>query len=185
MGETAVNQKVVAWAHSRLRQKVGRGECWDLAHQALRSAGARSSTSTGRDDNYVWGKPVQLERVVPGDVIQFRDWIVTTKTVTVVRFADGSGYHDSDEVVARRPHHTAIVDRVGGVGVLRVYEQHVKPGGNHVQLHEVATKSTPPIKIVAHKMLKNAAGKVEIATVSTVKTMVVSGSIWAYRPQPQ
>ena len=102
-----------------------------------------------------------------------------------MRFADGSGYHDTDEVVARRPHHTAIVDRVGGVGVLKVYEQHVKPGGTHVQLHEVPTKSTPPMKSVSQKMMTNAAGKMEMATVSTVKIVVVSGSVWAFRPQPQ
>ena len=46
-----MSQKVVAWAHSKLRQRVGRGECWDLADQALRASGARTSKTTGPDDN--------------------------------------------------------------------------------------------------------------------------------------
>jgi len=64
-----------------------------------------------------------------------------------------------------------------------VYEQHVKPGGNHVQLHEVPTRSTPPITTLTHRLMKDASGKMRMATVSTVKTEVVSGSVWAYRPQ--
>jgi len=178
-----ISQKVVAWAHSKLRQRVGRGECWDLADQALRASGARSSKTTGRDDNYDWGTPVRIEQVVRGDILQFRNWNVKTTTETTVRFTDGSGYHDTDEVVARRPHHTGIVEHVGGGGVVKVYEQHVKPGGNHVQLHEVPTRGTPPITTLTHKLMKDASGKMRMATVSTVKTVVVSGSVWAYRPQ--
>lgn len=185
MAQTTMNKNVVAWARRRLGQKVGRGECWDLADRALRAAGARSSTTTGRNDNYVWGRSVQTAQVIPGDILQFRNFTVTTKTETVVQFADGSGYRDTNVVEARRPHHTAIVERVGGGSVFKVYEQHVRPGGNHVQLHEVPTQGTSPVKNVIQKTMKNAAGKLETATVTTVKTVVVSGTIWAYRPQPR
>jgi hypothetical protein len=105
------------------------------------------------NDDYVWGKPVRINEVAPGDVLQFRNWIVTTKTEIVVRFADGSGYRDTDEVVARRPHHTAIVKHIGGGGVLQVYEQHVKPLGNRVQLHDVPTKGSPAIARLTHTPL--------------------------------
>jgi hypothetical protein len=179
----SIYEKVLAWAHGKLRQQVGRGECWDFADQALRSAGARSSTTVGPNDDYVWGKPVRINDVAPGDVLQFRNWIVTTKTEIVVRFADGSGYRDTDEVVARRPHHTAIVKHIGGGGVLQVYEQHVKPLGNRVQLHDVPTKGSPAIARLTHKLMKADNGKMKMATVNTVTTIVVSGSVWAYRPQ--
>jgi hypothetical protein len=139
-----IYEKVLAWAHGKLRQQVGRGECWDFVDHALRSAGARSSTTVGPNDDYVWGKPVRINEVAPGDVLQFRNWIVTTKTEATVHFADGTGYRDTDEVVARRPHHTAIVKHVGGGGILQVYEQHVKPLGNRVHSTTCPPETRPP-----------------------------------------
>ena len=32
---STVNQKALVWARGKLGQKVGRGECWDLADRAL------------------------------------------------------------------------------------------------------------------------------------------------------
>ena len=78
----SINQKVVAWAHGKLKKRVGRGECWDLADQALRHAGARSSTTTGANDDYQWGSEMPVIAAMPGDVLQFRDYVVTTTTVT-------------------------------------------------------------------------------------------------------
>jgi hypothetical protein len=127
--DSKINQKVVAWAHGKLRQQIGKGECWDLLDHALRFAGARSSTTTGPDDDYVWGTPIKLEDVVPGDILQLRNSIITTKTETLVRFPDGKGYRDTGEVFARRPHHGAIVEQVRGAGVFRVLEQHWRPVG--------------------------------------------------------
>jgi hypothetical protein len=177
-----IHEKVLAWAHGKLGQQVGRGECWDFVDQALQSAGARSSTTVGRNDDYVWGTPVKINEVVPGDILQFRNWIVTTKIEMVVRFVDGTGYRDTDEVVTRRPHHTAIVEHVAGGGILRVYEQHVKPLGDRVQRHDVPTRSSPAVTRLIHKVMKQESGKMQMATVNTVTTIVVSGSMWAYRP---
>jgi hypothetical protein len=129
----------------------------------------------GPNDDYVWGKPVRINQVAPDDVLQFRNWIVTTKTEIAVHFADGTGYRDTDEVVARRPHHTAIVKHVGGGGILQVYEQHVKPLGNRVQLHDVPTRGSPAIAKLTHKLMKDETGKMRMATVNTVTTIVVSG----------
>lgn len=75
---------VVHAARSDLGHRVGHGECWDLADRALRDAGARSSTTTGRNDDYVWGDPVALNAVTPGDILQFRNYVVITKTKTEV-----------------------------------------------------------------------------------------------------
>ena len=30
-----IYEKVMAWAHGKLRQQVGRGECWDFVDQAF------------------------------------------------------------------------------------------------------------------------------------------------------
>jgi hypothetical protein len=85
-----INQRVFTWTHSKLMRRVGRGECWDLADQALRQAGAQSSTTTGANDDYVWGKEVPITTVVPGDILQFRDYVVNTVITTKATFIDGS-----------------------------------------------------------------------------------------------
>jgi len=127
--ETALSSKIIHWAHGHLGQQVGSGECWDLVDRALRHAGARTSTTTGKNDDYVWGTPITLEQVVPGDILQFRDFVVTTRIERTVRFPDGTGYRDDDLTFARRPHHSAIVHHVNGGGVFRVYEQRVSHWG--------------------------------------------------------
>ena len=73
VSEPDLNRKVYAWAHSRLGQHVGGGECWDLADGALRASGAASSTTTGKHDDYVCGDSIQLHQVVAGDILQLRN----------------------------------------------------------------------------------------------------------------
>ena len=70
---TTLNQKVLIWARGKKGRKVGRGECWNLADQALRHAGASSSTTTGEDDDYEWGEPVDAKDLIAGDILQLRD----------------------------------------------------------------------------------------------------------------
>src|SRR5690242_14388900 len=87
------NQKVHHWSRGGLGQKVGRGECWDLAELALQQAGAQGSAAQGPmgdDADYVWGDRVELTEVRPGDILQFRDYMVKTRTETHVQLDDGS-----------------------------------------------------------------------------------------------
>ena len=111
-----VNQKVLAFAEANVGQKVGRGQCTDLAEAAYAAAGAESEAKlgpTGPNADYVWGTLVDtvttsnhsLAGVLPGDVIQFRDVMLvhTTKTAS---------------------HHTAIVESVSG-STIQVLEQDV------------------------------------------------------------
>jgi len=180
-----INSRVVTWAHGKLGQQVGRGECWDLIDHALRAAGARSSTTTGRDDDYVWGRLIRLEEVSPGDVLQFRDFVITTKVDRVIKFPDGRISADMVETVARRPHHSAIVHHVDGGGQFRVYEQHVKPSGNRVQDHLVSTNSIATTRKTTHELVDAGGGRLSTATVETTTTITVSGAVWAYHPEPQ
>jgi hypothetical protein len=65
------NQKVVVWARGKLGHKIGRGECWDLGEAALKQAGASTSSDLGplgADTDYVWGDPIDLSKVEPGDI---------------------------------------------------------------------------------------------------------------------
>ncbi len=177
-----LNLKVVHAARSHLGHQVGHGECWDLADRALRNAGARSSTTTGRNDDYVWGDPVALNALTPGDILQFRNYTVTIKTKTEVTFDNGGGYVKDEETDALRGHHTAIVESVG-VGALVVFEQHVKPLGPKVQRHTVPIVPSGPTTTTTNKLMKQASGAMRAAKVVTTTTITIQGQIWAYRPQ--
>ncbi len=180
--EGSINQRVVAWARGKLKHRVGRGECWDLADQALRHAGARSSTTTGSQDDYVWGIEIPIIAAVPGDILQFRDHVVTTSTMTRTTWLNGSLSSGPDVVRASRPHHTAIVVAVAPA-VLTIFEQHVKPGGNHVQQHTLPIRPGTTVT-TEHKVLKTTTGGLVTATITTTVTVSISGRVWAYHPQP-
>jgi len=110
----------------------------------------------------------------PGDILQFRDFTVTTTTDTETRNSDGSSRTSSWESTFTRPHHTAIVSEVKGGGLIKILEQNVAPGGKKVQLHELYTKDMAP----ATKETQKQNAKVIVTT-----TISVSGTIWAYHPK--
>ena len=177
MSET-INQKVVNWARAQSGKQVCKGECWDLADRALRQTGAQSSADLGPmndDADYVWGDEISdLKDVQPGDILQFRDFAVTTTVETETRYADGSSETSTTEETFTRPHHTAVVSEVKSGGLLKVLEQNVAPAGKKVQLHNLNTKDVAP----ASKETQKQKAKVIVTT-----TIAVSGTIWAYRPK--
>jgi len=62
------NRKVVSFIDVNMGKKVGDGDCWDLAHYAMRAAGGKRP----RGKIYVWGSELDLSRKqpLPGDIIQ-------------------------------------------------------------------------------------------------------------------
>jgi len=140
MSET-INQKVVNWARAPSGKQVCKGECWDLADRALRQTGAQSSADLGPmndDADYVWGDEISdLKDVHPGDILQFRDFAVTTTVETETRYADGSSETSTTEETFTRPHHTAVVSKVKRGALLKILEQNVAPAGKKVQLHNL------------------------------------------------
>ena len=147
--QLTTNQKIVTWARGNLGKKIGRGVCWDLGEQALKQAGAKTSRDLGsvdKDADYIWGDRItDLKDVQPGDILQLRDHLVTTTTLTKYTFDDGSSVKETDEQVATRGHHTAIVNSLPTAdGVLRTYEQHVN--GRDVILNMVLyTRDIDPV----------------------------------------
>ncbi|NQV29026.1 MAG: CHAP domain-containing protein [Rhodopirellula sp.] len=87
-----IQREVVNFAAGSIGQQIGRGECWDLADQALRAAGAEPPKG------YTFGTPVPLNEIQPGDILQF----------TSARF-DEPGYW----TIMGMPNHTAVVHAVG------------------------------------------------------------------------
>ena len=62
-----------------------KSECFRLVDRALAGAGAKSAADFGTvapDIDYVWGTPVSLADVRPGDIVQFRDYRFDREVVT-------------------------------------------------------------------------------------------------------
>ena len=183
---SALNQKILTWASGQVGKQVDAGECWDLANRALLKAGAKTSSDlgpTGADDDYIWGTSVDLKDALPGDVLQYRDYEMTTSTTTDVTFADDSGWTDAPTVQTGRPHHTAIVSKNSGDGAITVLEQnhlgnHEKVRSTAIRWKDAATRQTTTKKMMKRK--DN--GKTELATVIVTVDVTVTGTIKAYRP---
>jgi hypothetical protein len=154
--------QIVGFARRQQGSRVGKGECFDLADQALRGAKAKSAADYGkisRNADYTWGTPVTLGDLQPGDVIQFRNYLYKS---TVVTKTDKETV--TDEVDVDRPHHTAIVESVGDNGAVTVLEQNAPDG-------------SPVTRTVLYfKDSTTTSGK-------KTTTIKVTGKFWFFRPE--
>ena len=107
---------VLNFAQANLGRQVGNGECWTLAFDALRAAGARHDQA----HRYIFGQPV-TGQMMPGDILQFENCLF-----------QGSNYR------MQMAHHTAIIHSMESPGVYRILHQNV--GGNRrVQFGRINT----------------------------------------------
>jgi len=115
-----LNQGIIDFVKPRIKKKVGRGECWDLANEALLSIGA---TWDGR---YEFGRLVdyKTECVFPGDIMQFENVKAVYKT------GSRTDYQEF-------PHHTAIIYEVKGPGKFVLAHQNTAFSGKKVGLSEL------------------------------------------------
>jgi hypothetical protein len=111
-----LNQKVLAFAAEKMGEQVGNGECWTLADEALKSAGARPA------DGYNFGRELKPgERAVPGDVMQF----------TSVKLAGRRG-GGTYTITLGTPNHTAVIREVKGPRSYEVLHQNFGDAGKTV-----------------------------------------------------
>jgi hypothetical protein len=186
-----VNQQVIFYASSNKGKKVKRGECWDLAQQALKSAGAKASDEYGKvtaTADYVWGTPITLGSARAGDIIQFKNYEVEIKFKLTK--PDGSAYNGF--VTLGAPHHTAIVESVGANGEIMVWEQNTAEFPTDLmELVKLAIAKKLPSK-VSKKVHKNLlyfsnrpTVKASEGATSVEASITVSGQFIFYRPQPK
>lgn len=116
-----VNAQVIDYVNAHMGKRVGTGECWDLAAEALNKAGAKWN------GKYVFGTPLDpaKDEVLPGDIIQFEGVIVRYKTANA-EHRESMG------------HHTAIVYTVHGKGEYTLAHQNFGPAGRKVNLTELS-----------------------------------------------
>jgi hypothetical protein len=171
-------------------KKIGKGECWDLAEQALKNAGAKTSNDLGPvedDTDYIWGQEIaDVKDVEPGYILQIRDHVVAITTVTEYTFSDGSGGIDTvpSPMSLTRPHHTAIADgKLDADGAIKTLEQNVDPAGKVLQNKKIYTRDIPPVTTKSYVTKFNPnTKKMEKAEVTTTVTVKVTGKIWVYKP---
>jgi len=115
-----LNQQIISFVSAHLKQKVGRGECWDLAAQPLNESGAIW------DKEYRYGKVVDYRRdsIYPGDIIQFEG--VEIKKVM-----------GNMTIMSNLEHHTAVIYEVQGKGQYIIAHQNTSDFGRKVGLSEL------------------------------------------------
>lgn len=114
-GTPALNQRVVDFVKSKVGKKVGAGECWDLAAEALNTAGARWDGLYGFGGSVDWKKA----EVYPGDIVQFENVDIERREGTAVRRE-------------RYGHHTAVIVEVRGRGDYVIAHQNMQGIGRKV-----------------------------------------------------
>lgn len=114
---TDVRTGVYTYAQEHFGTKVGDGECWTLANEAVRSAGGRPPASASL---YNWGTTIELGQLARGDVVQFSRY-----TVRITQ-SDGAW----QELTRGAPRHTAIVETVRPNGEVVVLEANVDASKN-------------------------------------------------------
>ncbi len=127
-----LNQQIISFVNTHMKKKVGRGECWDLASEALKSVNA------SWNGLFEYGTLLSLKNncIAPGDIIQFY-------RVTVKYQKDGVDYRE------KMTQHTAIVYEVKAAGDYIIADQNTASSGKKVGLHpfNIATIKSGKIKI--------------------------------------
>jgi len=124
-----VNQKIVSYVNTVIGQKVGRGECWDLADAALMESNAVFDKSS-RKTIYEFGKEYNPKKasILPGDIIQFEN--------VTVKYEKGNGIYTENY-----GHHTAIVNRVINKDEIELAHQNTSFSGKKVGLSTLRLNS--------------------------------------------
>ncbi|SRR6056297_536584 len=112
-----LNRQIVKYVKSTIGYQIDRGECWDLAYQALKRVEA------DWDGEYVYGKKLdpKKDKILPGDIIQFEN--------VVLKY-----YRGTKRFTERMEHHTAIVYKIKGKGVFEIAHQNTSFSGRTVGL---------------------------------------------------
>jgi hypothetical protein len=94
-----IGEQIVSFSVGKMKKKVDRGECWDLANAALNFVNADWSPPLN------FGDKVDSKKLKPGDILQFSN--------AKIKFTNGS---------MTFPKHTAIVYKASGNNVTILHQ---------------------------------------------------------------
>jgi hypothetical protein len=129
-----LNQKITSFVTQNIGKKIGRGECWDLAAQALNQVGA------SWDGQYNFGRIInhKKDNIYPGDIIQFN------KVKTLKK--------EQDELIkGSYPVHTAVVYQIIRNGLIKMAEQNTSEFGKKVGISEFDIQSVISGKVTFYR----------------------------------
>ena len=133
-----LNQEIIKYVDSVIGTKVERGECWDLANQALLKVDA------DWDREYKYGNKIDPEKdkIFPGDIVQFEK--------IKVKYAKGNATYT--EIME---HHTAIVYKVIDKGVFELAHQNTEFSGRKVGISKFDISTVVQGKMFFYRPTKN------------------------------
>ncbi len=133
-----LNKDIIKYVNSVIGTKVERGECWDLANQALIKVGA------DWDREYKYGEKIdpKIDKVYPGDLVQFEK--------VTVKYTQGNATYT--EIME---HHTAIVYKVLEKGVYELAHQNTEFSGRKVGLSKLDINTVVQGKMYFYRPTKN------------------------------
>ncbi len=134
-----LNQQIVALTKQKVKKKVGRGECWDLAQYVL------DETNAEWDNFEVYGRLIKTKKecIYPGDIIQFEK--------VKLKWEDGKySYQES------MMHHTAIVVEVINQRELKIAHQNTAEFGKKVGVSTLILDRIVSGKLLIYRPVKGA-----------------------------
>ncbi|HPF94364.1 MAG TPA: hypothetical protein PLV65_10505 [Tenuifilaceae bacterium] len=131
------NAAIVEYVESVMGTQVDRGECWDLANQALKRVDAKWN------GQYVYGKAIDYKKepVYPGDIVHFRK-------VTIKQTEGLTTYTQTME------EHTAIIVKVYAVGVYDLAHQNTSFSGRKVGVSPIDLNGLVKGKVTIYRPVK-------------------------------
>ena len=130
------NAEIVKYVNSVIGKKVDRGECWDLANEALTLINGKW------DHEFKYGILLNPKKdsIYPGDIIQFKNIVLEYD------LPDGTG--KAKESMAQ---HTAIVYKVFSKGNFEIAHQNTSFSGRKVGLSKLNLKTIKKGKIYIYR----------------------------------
>lgn len=132
-----VNQCIVDFVGTHMGKKVGRGECWDLAAEALNGCKAQWNGRYDYGSIMNWKK----DAVLPGDIVQFES----------VEIEHREGNAISRE---RYGQHTAIIMVVNSRGDYAIAQQNMQPMGKKVGISALRMADVRAGKLTFYRPLE-------------------------------
>ena len=130
------NAEIIKYVTTVIGKKVDRGECWDIANQAL----TRINAKWNRE--FVYGKLLDPKKdiIYPGDIIQFKN--------VMLEYTMPDGSTKARETMQQ---HTAIVYRVIAKGEYELAHQNTGFSGKKVGLSTINLKTLKKGKLFIYR----------------------------------
>ena len=133
----ALNKQIIEYVKTTIGKKVDRGECWDLANQAL------TRIDADWNHEYKYGKLLnpKEDTIYPGDIIQFEG--------VQVKYKKGNTtYSESME------HHTAIIYSIIQKDIFELAHQNTGFSGRKVGLSKLDISTIKKGKMYIYRPVK-------------------------------